>query len=959
MKLSTVVLCWSLAVGSCEVGAAPLSLYVSPAGNDAWTGTRSASDAKKTDGPFATLERARDELRSLKQQRGELREGAIVWLRGGFHAREKSFDLGREDSGAVGAPIVYRAWENEKPIFAGGVEIANWKPYRGKVLQADVSNLQLETLQPLNRDRFGGDVPGFELFFAGRRLDLARWPNHIANHKRDGEWSYIAAAPDKSRTQFSMYGERAKNWSKPQELQVHVWPQHDWFDQFVGVQSIDVAKQQITLAQPTGYDLSPGRRFYVRNVREELDAPGEWYFDREAKVLLLYPPQPLKSGKIFVSMAPNFVHAKDVSDVSFRGLTLDGYRERGVVVENGARVRIEGCTISNTFSSGISFSGGTEHTAIGNDLYEIGRGGISMSGGDRKTLTPSRHLAENNHIHHFGRVLKCYQTGIQVDGVGAIVRHNLIHDGPHMGLGSTGNDHVMEFNHLHHLCMEGSDNGAFYTGRDWTFRGNVLRYNIIHDVIGYGFDKVDAQKGVIRYSSPHAAQGIYLDDAVGGFVVFGNVLYRIGDMMIQLGGGRDNIIENNIFAGGNPAIGTDARWAAYDWQGHMFPRLQAVPYQTAPWSTRYPELVKPMRNYKWPEGNQFLRNISAALDAKPNGFAAFRHIIPPDATISEGNLVWNPNGPATMNIQWLREGEKNGYKNLSWQEWQAAGFDKTGLVADPLFVDAKNDNYQLKPNSPAYKLGFQRIPMEKIGLYKDALRASWPVDKQLRKESLAKVFDDAAIPGWTPPAREQSTLTALRTDKAPHLDGTVSQAEWGTPSTTIEQALGSTKATPTSSAWLRFDAKYLYVAFANTVSKAPTTGNNWGEDDAVEIALRNRATGNVVLGNPAPGKDAPIVVLRGFPNGKWLSSDESGAAASVVSRAQKGTSYAAKIVDASSWTAEWKIAWDAIGFNPANQSTLDANLTVRKPSGDLWLMWRGTNGNSFNVDNAGQLVLAK
>ncbi|MDF2439714.1 MAG: hypothetical protein JWN98_698 [Abditibacteriota bacterium] len=959
MRLSVIAVCLALVAGAYEVGAAPLNLYVSPQGNDAWTGSRPGPNGQKSDGPFATLERARDELRRLKQQRGELREGAVVWLRGGFHAREKSFELGREDSGTLAAPIVYRAWENEKPIFAGGVEIANWKTYRGNIVQADVSNLGLETLTPLTQDRFQGDVPAFEMFFAGRRLDLARWPNHIANHKRDGEWSYIAAAPEKSRTQFSIYGERAKNWAKPQELQVHVWPQHDWFDQFVGVKSIDADKGEITLAQPTGYDLSAGRRFYVRNVREELDAPGEWYFDRENKVLLLYPPQPLKNGKVFVSMAPNFVNAKGTSDVTFRGLTIDGYRGTGVIVENGARVRIEGCTIRNTFATGISFSGGSEHTAIGNDIYEIGRGGITMNGGDRETLTHARHLAENNHIHHFGRVLKCYQTGIQVGGVGTTVRHNLIHDGPHMGLGSSGNDHLMEFNHLHHLCMEGSDNGAFYTGRDWTFRGSALRYNMIHDVIGYGFDKVDLQKGVIRYSSPHAAQGIYLDDAVGGFHIFGNVLYRIGDMMIQLGGGRDNIIENNIFAGGNPAIGTDARWAAYDWQGHMFPRLQAVPYQTPPWSTRYPELVKPMRNYKWPEGNRFVRNISAALEPRPNGFTAFRHIIPPDATISEGNLVWNPNGPVTMNIQWLREGEKNNYKSLPWAEWQAAGFDKNGLVADPLFVDPQNDNYQLKPNSPAYKVGFQRIPMEKIGLYKDELRASWPVNKNLRKENLAKVYEDIPIPGWTPPARVQSTLNATRTAKAPQLDGTISPDEWGAITASIEQAFSGTKAMPTSSAWLRYDDKYLYVAFANTVSQSPTTGNNWGEDDAVEIALRNRADGNVVLGNPMPGKDAPIVVLRGFPNGKWLSSDESGAPASAIARAQQGTSYAAKIVDAAVWTAEWRIAWDALGFNPANQSTLDANLTVRKPASDLWLMWRGTNGNSFNVDNAGQLVLAK
>ena len=62
-----------------------------------------------------------------------------------------------------------------------------------------------------------------------------------------------------------------------------------------------------------------------------------------------------------------------------------------------------------------------------------------------------------------------------------------------------------------------------------------------------------------------------------------------------------------------------------------------------------------------------------------------------------------------------------------WQSWQALGVDKHSLVADPLFVNAKKDDYRLKKNSPAFKLGFKPIPVEKIGPYKSPLRASWPI----------------------------------------------------------------------------------------------------------------------------------------------------------------------------------------------------------------------------------------
>lgn len=57
------------------------------------------------------------------------------------------------------------------------------------------------------------------------------------------------------------------------------------------------------------------------------------------------------------------------------------------------------------------------------------------------------------------------------------------------------------------------------------------------------------------------------------------------------------------------------------------------------------------------------------------------------------------------------------------------GFDRNSVVADPLFVDAANDDYRLRPNSPALKLGFEPIPVEKIGPYASADRASWPIEE--------------------------------------------------------------------------------------------------------------------------------------------------------------------------------------------------------------------------------------
>ena len=51
-----------------------------------------------------------------------------------------------------------------------------------------------------------------------------------------------------------------------------------------------------------------------------------------------------------------------------------------------------------------------------------------------------------------------------------------------------------------------------------------------------------------------------------------------------------------------------------------------------------------------------------------------------------------------------------------WAAWQDAGWDRNSVVADPLFVDWQKDDWRLKPESPAWKLGWQEIPVGKIGV---------------------------------------------------------------------------------------------------------------------------------------------------------------------------------------------------------------------------------------------------
>jgi len=211
-------------------------------------------------------------------------------------------------------------------------------------------------------------------------------------------------------------------------------------------------------------------------------------------------------------------------------------------------------------------------------------------------------------------------------------------------------------------------------GRDWTMRGNTVRFNYFHDIGGSA-----GVKGEF-----HDAMAIYLDDTAAGTLVFGNVCVRAGRGVL-MGGGRDNIIANNVFVDCHPAISLDARgltWAAkYLVPGggwNMQENLAAVPYGKPPYSARYPHLAN------------LLSDDPAA----------------PKYDVVQNNIAFHcPN--------WLEIQDK---------EKVTPGVTIQGNLSDtnPLFVDAARGNYQLKPNSPAFALGFRRLPFEKIGLKRKA-----------------------------------------------------------------------------------------------------------------------------------------------------------------------------------------------------------------------------------------------
>lgn len=666
--------------GTMTSSAQTLKLYVAPNGDDNWSGRLSIPNAKRTDGPFATLHRARDAIRELKRRGKFPKNGVIVEVRAGIYELSTPIELTAEDGGPPNAPIIYRARKGETVRLLAGKRVVNWQKVTDETVLSRLDRsvwdkIWQADLKALGITDFGSPVgSGLELFFNDEPMTIARYPNEgfmriVDVVEYDGHQIHGIKG---SRTgRFHYEGDRPKRWLGEKDPWLHGYWFWDWSDQRHRLKSIDPEKQTLEVEPPYHYyGYRKGQWFYAYNILTELDTPGEWYLDRETGILYFYPPSDIRKGEAIVSVLPNLLTIRDVSHVRWESFIMEGARGTVVTITGGNNVRIVGCVIRNSGGWAVRVDGGTNHAIVSCDIYGLGEGGIALSGGERKTLTPANHLAENNHIYHYARWHRMYRPAIALDGVGNKARHNFIHDAPHQAIAFSGNEHLIEFNLIERVCLESNDAGAIYSGRDWTWRGTVIRFNLFRDITGF---------------ENRGCMGVYLDDMLCGTIVFGNIFERVTRAAF-IGGGRDNIVENNIFVDCVPAVHVDDRamgWASYHVDTTLKERLMAVPYKQPPWNERYPKLVNILEDEPAaPKGNTIRRNICVRgrwmdIEEKAKPYV-----------LVEGNLI-----------------------DAEPQE---------------LFLNPDKSDYRLKPNSPAVKIGFKPIPLERIGLYRDEWRTKLP-----------------------------------------------------------------------------------------------------------------------------------------------------------------------------------------------------------------------------------------
>jgi len=290
-----------------------------------------------------------------------------------------------------------------------------------------------------------------------------------------------------------------------------------------------------------------------------------------------------------------------------------------------------------------------------------------------------RHFVENCHIQNFARIDRVYAPAIHLDGVGNRIAHNLFHNSPHHALRVEGYEHVIEFNEIHSVVYEADDQAGIDIYGNPAYRGNVIRYNFWHH-IGSGHNVA-------------GQAGIRLDDFISDVLIYGNVFYRCSGGKfgaVQIHGGKDNIVDNNLFIDCKYAI-SFSPWGEKRWRDRLHePRTQTVvrsygvDITKPPHVTRYPDLKhlesNPDRNFLW-------RNL-------------------------------------TVECSQFRVRDRGSNELM----------DNHQLAGDPGFADTASLDFTLDPDSAVYdRFGFRPIPFREIGLYDDENRASWPVRNEVSK----------------------------------------------------------------------------------------------------------------------------------------------------------------------------------------------------------------------------------
>ncbi len=588
-------------ISSVDVSGIKQFYYVAPDGNDNNDGSIEA--------PFKTITKAKEKISSSGVPDG----GVCVYFRAGeYYMPTGEYFYSAKDGGRPGSPVVYSSYPGERAVFTGAItldtahtipiskQIANRLTYPEKVMAIDLEECGVGAIDEMvpSGYSFNPSVANYELYYGEEKLTLARWPNN--QYLKTGAIIDRGSRPGFGETEnkgfsFEYNENKPAHWENTDDVWMSGAWSREWAYSNIKIDKINVENNTITTIHPSPYGAESGMPYYYYNVLEELDSPGEWYLDRQNKILYVYPPGSLENTSLSLSYTPYaFLRFSTASNMVFQNIDICRTRANGVTInDNVSNVVFQGCRISNTGLAGISITG-KNCGFLNGEIVNTGGIGIALgcTVDDRKGLITSGNFCHNSYIENCGKANYSYLANVA--GVGNIFTNNVVRDGYSGGIGFGGNENLIAYNEVSEVCKLTNDCGAIYTaGKDFTQRGNRICNNYIHDV------------NASEASSLSGPAGVYLDAMSSGNFITGNTIVRVTHPML-IGGGRENTITGNVIVDQTQHSkrsftfdqrGTDP--TEYDDQGTVWDRLKdvtknaydAMPCGEGVWKSKYPKLA--------------------------------------------------------------------------------------------------------------------------------------------------------------------------------------------------------------------------------------------------------------------------------------------------------------------------------------------------------------------------------
>jgi parallel beta-helix repeat protein len=679
--------------------------YVSINGND-----ENAGDRER---PFKSLNKARDAVRSVNSN---MTGDIIVYIREGKYYMETSLEFNELDSGTNGFTVYYRNFPGEVVEVLGGKKITGWIPEGDGIYKSYIGKGR----------RFNS------LFENGKRAVLARMPN-------TGYYTVKRRVEDNDRIKFSF---NAKDFPKTfnySNATIFTWPgvgEWNWFTETKRIVDIDWEKKEMMLSTPASLRLDTGARYYLQDSKDFLDVSGEFYVDDTEGYLYYIPMKlPIENQEIVAPLMKRVIAFKGssaentVKKITIEGITISVsdisaeyemppfedcdndertcFREGAVYMENSEYCTLKYCKIKNTGYCGVIMNRYAQNNIVyGNLIDDIGYTGVYLTGwgpgegnfsGTESSYVNKFNIISNNCIRGCGKLIG-HGSGIQLYQSGDNeITYNKITEASRYGISLKG---------LRYNLFKQSYYGTEVTYENhWDFlhsRNNYIAYNDISKILldsqdAGGFECWGSGKNnrvvnnriydIVTGVHGGAAIGIYLDDCSDYFTVENNIVYNVRGASWTtpaLLKGVFNVFRNNILA--NNAASLEILMQEFGGE-------------------RFDHVVVENNIYYTPGCSLMYRFLEWSEDM---------------VTSCDRNVVYHPDGDYKVRIEYAKV--KKPHDDYTWEEWkqmEGGRFDQNSVIADPMFVDSKNGDFNVREDSPALKLGFKNIDQRSIGLKED------------------------------------------------------------------------------------------------------------------------------------------------------------------------------------------------------------------------------------------------